>query len=213
MINLLYGTGNAAKVKTMQDILRHPGIALRSLADMPKPPPQVDETGRDPLQNACIKARAYYQAYGVPVFSCDSGLVISELPPQAQPGVHVRTIGGKYLDDAQMIAHYRAIARAFGGKCTARYRNGICLVMGDGQVFSYDGDDIGGEEFYIVDAPHPKRNPGYPLDSLSVHIKTGRYYYDTETPVTAAMEAGFRAFFARALGINPDEFAAWKPLE
>ena len=32
--------------------------------------------------------------------------------------------------------------------------------------------------FYMVDAPSPKRHPGWPLDSISVNRNTGVYFVD-----------------------------------
>ena len=71
-IRLLYGTGNPAKLDSMRRQLEGTGIELLGLRDMPGTPVNVDESGRSPLENARIKALAYYRQYGVPVFSCDS---------------------------------------------------------------------------------------------------------------------------------------------
>ena len=37
---------------------------------------------------------------------------------------------------------------------------------------------IATEPFILVSEPHPKSVEGFPLDSLSVDIATGEYYYD-----------------------------------
>ena len=78
-------------------------------------------------KNAVIKAEAYFEQLHLPVFSCDSGLYIEGLDDARQPGVHVRTIGGKRLTDDEMIAYYAAIAEEMGGTCRAVYHNAICL--------------------------------------------------------------------------------------
>ena len=52
------------------------------------------------------------------------------------------------------------------------------------------------EPFILVTTPHTKRVPGFPLDSLSVDIATGKYYYDLEVKdVSTSVDDGVRAFF------------------
>lgn len=46
-----------------------------------------------------------------PVFSCDSGLYFDNVPDEIQPGVHVRTINGKYLSDEEMLAYYTGLGK------------------------------------------------------------------------------------------------------
>ena len=43
------------------------------------------------------------------------------------------------------------------------------------------------------------RKPGFPLDSLSIDIKTGKYYYDlaAEELDVVAVEDGFLEFFKK----------------
>jgi len=129
-------------------------------------------------------------------------MYIDGLSEDEQPGIHVRMVNGKRLSDDEMVAYYAAIAGRLGGKAVARYRNAICLVMGDGEIYEHFGDDIASKAFYIVDAPHIKRVEGFPLDSLSVNIHTRRYYYE-ESDVCldndGGMTCGFRAFFKQIL--------------
>ena len=97
---LIYGTGNAGKL----DLMRHylgtlQEIRLLSLKDLPFCWGEVEECGKDPLENARQKALAYYRICGQPVFSQDSGLYIEGLPKERQPGVHVRRVNGVNLTD------------------------------------------------------------------------------------------------------------------
>ena len=34
--------------------------------------------------------------------------------------------------------------------------------------------------FDMVDKPHPKRNPGWPLDSISIRRANGKYFVESE---------------------------------
>ncbi len=59
------------------------------------------------------------------------------------------------------------------------------------------------EKFLIVAEPHSSiRKQGFPLDSLSVDIRTGKYYYDLPEQALeqVAVEDGFLQFFKHALG-------------
>ena len=68
-MRLLYGTGNPAKFEVMRETLAGLPVELVSPGQIGLTLPEVDESGRDPLQNACIKAQAYHRAAGMPVFS------------------------------------------------------------------------------------------------------------------------------------------------
>jgi 8-oxo-dGTP diphosphatase len=177
-MRLLYGTGNPAKLKHMQKKLAPVGIEIIGLNDMEKSAPSVYESGSSPLENARIKALAYFRFYGVPCFSCDSGLYFDNVPNEIQPGVHVRNVGGKTLTDREMVEYYGSLAEKYG-RLTARYKNAVCLVLSEERIFESMDDSLSGNPFYIVSKPHEKRfEEGFPLDSLSVHIPTGKYYYD-----------------------------------
>jgi len=101
MQTFVYGTGNAGKIQFMREVFEPLGLNLISIGDLPLVLPVVDESGNSPLENARIKALAYYKALreqtdtDYPVFSCDSGLYIEGLRENEQPGVHVRRVNGK----------------------------------------------------------------------------------------------------------------------
>lgn len=113
-MKLLYGTGNPAKIEAMKCRLSGFDLEIIGLRDLHKNIPSVPEDGNTPLENAKQKALAYYQAFHIPVFSCDSGLYIDGIPEEEQPGVHVRTIHGKYLTDEEMMEHYAGLALKYG---------------------------------------------------------------------------------------------------
>ena len=63
------------------------------------------------------------------------------------------------------------------------------------------GEDIASDPFLIVAKPHEKRREGFPLDSLSIHIGSGKYYHDAENEFGkySEIDDGFRAFFKRII--------------
>lgn len=197
MIDLLYGTGNQAKLDAMRKRTEGLGIHIIGLQDMKEVPPKVPEDGQTLLDNARKKALAYYRFYGIPVFSCDSGLYIENIPEELQPGIHVRNVNGKCLTDDEMLAYYTGLAKKYGN-LRARYRNAICLVAGEGKIFERMDESLASEMFLMTDKPHsPVRHRGFPLDSISIDIKTGKYYYDMDEEKLnkVAVEDGFTEFF------------------
>ena len=101
-----------------------------------------------------------------------------------------------------MTEYYRALALRYGGKLTARYLNAICLVLSENKIHEHMGADISGNSFCIVDRPHEKAVPGYPLDRISVSAKSGKYFYDMspdEYLLEEEFADGFQKFFTNAL--------------
>ena len=198
-MQLVYGTGNPAKIAWMQQQLAPIGIELVGIKTLDVPLPKINESGNTPLENAVIKAQAYFNTIKRPVFSADSGLYFDGVPSELQPGVNVRRVCGRELSDAKMTEHYAALARRFGGKLTAQYKNAICLVISDTESYTYEGSGIHGRKFYLVDTPHKQRMQGFPLDCLAVRIDNGRYYYDDDSEDEITENAGFTKFFRDAL--------------
>ena len=200
-MKILYGTTNQGKLLAMKKSVEGLDIELISLRDVEGELPKINENGRTPLENAEIKARAYFEAFHMPVFSCDSGLYFDELTEEEQPGIHVRRVKGKELTDEEMITHYASLAEKYGGRITGRYRNAIYFILDENHHYSSMDMSIATEPFILVKEPHIKRVPGFPLDSLSVDIATGKYYYDLETKdVSTSVDDGVRAFFGKIFG-------------
>lgn len=200
-MKILYGTTNKAKIQVMKNAIESLDIELIGLGDMASELPSIIENGKTPLENAEIKAKAYYEAFHIPVFSCDSGLYFDELQEDEQPGLHVRRVNGKELTDDEMIEYYGALAERHGGKITGRYRNAIYFIQDDNHHYSSMDISIATEPFILVPRPHSKqRVQGFPLDSLSIDIATGKYYYDLDVKeVSTSVEDGLRKFFEEIL--------------
>ncbi|MCI9385504.1 MAG: hypothetical protein K1W36_09835 [Lachnospiraceae bacterium] len=201
-MRVLYGTGNQAKLSAMQRRLSSLDIEIIGLKDLEADIPEVPEDGKTPLENARQKAYAYFDAFHIPVFSCDSGLYFDNVPDAVQPGVHVRTVNGKYLTDEEMIAYYTGMAQKYGD-LTSRYKNAICFVYDDAHRFEAMRPSMESEPFLLTSKPHSSvMNKGFPLDSLSVDIKSGKYFYDLprQDMDQVAVEDGFLQFFQEVLG-------------
>lgn len=198
-MKILYGTGNEAKLRAMKKYIEGLDIELISLSDIDAPIPDIEESGATPLENATIKAKAYYKAFGIPVFSCDSGLFFENLN-EFSPGVHVRNVNGKHLSDDEMIEYYSGLAKKYGD-IVAQYQNAICLVLDDEHIYTDMSEDLHGGRFIITDVPHPKRREGFPLDCLSKNISDGTYCNDSVGTPEKNDRPGFKRFFINALSL------------
>ena len=117
----------------------------------------------------------------------------------------MRRVNGKELSDLQMIEHYGNLAKSYGGRLTAKYKNAICLVLSEDKIFSRMDSSLEIEPFYLVSKPHPKIVPGFPLDALSIQIESGKYFQDLQHNLAVdkkAVENGFAKFFKEILNLE-----------
>ena len=201
-MKILYGTTNKGKLDLMRRAVSPLGIEIIGLGDLGAKIPDVSEDGRTPLENAEIKARAYFNAFNIPVFSCDSGLYFEGLRDDEQPGIYVRRVNGKELSDEEMTEYYASLSAKHGGNLIGRYMNAIYLILDEERHHKRMDLSIATEPFILASTPHEKKVSGFPLDRLSKDIKSGMYYYDMDSPtLTTDTEAGLRKFFEESLGM------------
>lgn len=204
-MKLLFGTGNPAKLDEMKSRLEKLDVELIGLNDLREKGiriPSVPEDGDTPMENARQKALAYYKAFQMPVFSCDSGLYFENVPDEIQPGVHVRTVNGRYLSDEQMIEYYSGLARQYA-PLMAEYKNAICLIVDENHMYEAMEPSMESGKFLLSDTPHSTiRTEGFPLDSLSIDMQTGRYFCEMpeDNDGQDAWEDGFFRFFQKVTG-------------
>lgn len=200
-MNLIYGTYNPSKLESMKKMVDGLNIRLGGLRELNMELEEAEESGNDPLANAKLKALTYYRQVEQPIFSCDSGLYFEGVDEMDQPGVMIKRINGNNFTYREMLHYYSKLASKYGGRLVAYYKNAICLVMDEDHIFTYDGEDINSEKFFIVDKPHKIYKEGFPLDSLSVEINSMKYYYDLDDQKSKNLGViqGFRDFFIRCL--------------
>lgn len=214
-MKVLIGTTNPSKVRHFEELLNGCDIEFLTLKDLgistePK------ETGKNPEENAVIKANYYGRFFDIVICS-DSGLYFDSLSlnDSRQPGLHIRTPhGSRRLDDEEMIAYYSSLVHSLGGKVLAYYLDGIA-VYNKGRLSSFMEKNKAAKErvfsFYMVDTPAEKRHAGWPLDSLSLDKDTLTYFvddkndnYDTskENAVWITYHKQLIQFLGDALGIS-----------
>lgn len=174
MKKVLFATGNESKVKRFQKGLLAKDIKIVTLNDIDTKNIEVVENGKNAIENALIKARAYAKIQNIPVFAMDDNLYIDGIPENKQPGMYVRRVNGKRLNDEEMIEYYSSLAHTYGknGKLTCRWVYGIAVINnGIESTYTWSKGD-----FYIVDKPSNKINPGYPLNTISINKKLNKYF-------------------------------------
>lgn len=172
-MKVLFATTNLAKVKKYKKALEEKGIELITINDLDFKL-NIDENGKNAIENAYIKAKTYYDVTKMTTIGMDNCLFIEELPEEKQPGTHVRRINEKELTDEEMIVYYTNLVKEYGGRLTAKWVYGMVIYNGE-EKKEYTWTK---SNFYLVDKPCNKRNPGYPLDSISVMPENNQYWLE-----------------------------------
>ena len=70
-----------------------------------------------------------------------------------------------------MIEYYTKLVKEYGGKLTSKWVYGMAVYNEKGKnTYTWSKD-----QFYFVDKPSKKRNPGYPLDSITIVPEFNKY--------------------------------------
>lgn len=172
-MKVLFATTNTAKVKKYIKQLEEKGIELITIKDLDDNI-KVEETGKNAIENAYLKAKAYYDLTGITTIGMDNNLFIEGLPEEKQPGTYVRRVNGQELNDEQMIEYYTGLVKEYGEKLEAKWVYGMVIYNGkEEKEYSWSKGN-----FYFVDKPCDKRNPGYPLDSISIMPEVNKYFVE-----------------------------------
>lgn len=130
------------------------------------------ESGETAEQNAEIKAKFYAEKCGFVAFSEDEALYVDFLPPEKQPGVHVRRVEGKdEVDDDALLAYWeRIVAQVPEDQRTGKWHTAYCVATPGGKVKMVALDHP-----VIFFSPSSEiRIPGWPMSSLEGPVKFGK---------------------------------------
>lgn len=172
MKEVLFATSNASKVARYKDKLLERGIVLKSLKDIDVDI-DVDENGSTAIENATIKAKVYSEATNLPTLATDDTMYIVGIPKEKQPGIYVRRVNGKRLNDQEMIDYYTGLVKEYGkdGKLDTKWILGMVIIK-DGKVYTHEETT---SEYYILDTPAKDMREGYPLSSILFNKKANKY--------------------------------------
>jgi len=163
-MKLLIATNNDAKIKSYGSKLQKLGFDFVTLKDL-ELNYDVEETGNTPLENAIIKATEYSKITSLPSIAIDDGLYFENVPDTLQPGVNVRRVDGKRLNDEEMITHYINMVNTYGddGILKGYFLKGIA-ICDNKQTFCFESKakrNFTNKQSDII-------NNGYPLDSIQI---------------------------------------------
>ena len=176
MKKVLFATGNPSKAKRFSKGLLDKGIEVITLKDIEKDI-EINEDGKNAIETAIIKAKAYAEVVDMPVFAMDDNLYLENVPEEKQPGVFVRRVNGKRLTDEEMLQHYTGLVKEYGkeGKLDCKWVYGMAVINEKKEISTYTWEKGG---FYFVEKISDKIRAGYPLDSISINKKLNKYFTD-----------------------------------
>ena len=174
MKQIAFSTGNKSKAKRFSKGLLQKGIEVLSLKDL-EIELEVEEDGQTAIENALIKARACYKETHMPSIGKDDTLYMENVPEDKQPGLFVRRVNGKSLNDDEMLEYYTNLVKQYGenGKLNCKWIYGLACINENGEESTYTWTK---DNFYMVDTISNNINPGYPLSSISKYKGIDKYF-------------------------------------
>jgi len=170
MKTIIMGTTNPAKIAQLRDALAPIGVEVEGIDK--KFLVEIIENGITAQENAHIKATTYAKALRKTVISLDNALFLNGLEPQDQPGVNVRRIGGSVaVNDTELLEHGITLIKLLGDKATGYWEYGACIAEPNGKVF----ETTLKTPRIFTSKPSKKIIQGYPLESIQIDPKTGKY--------------------------------------
>ncbi len=174
MKKIVFATGNPSKAKRFSNGLLKQNIEVISLKDLDLTL-DIEENGKNAIENALIKARECYKKTKKPSMGMDDTLYLENVPEEAQPGLFVRRVNGKTLNDEEMLDHYTKLVKKYGknGRVDCKWIYGLAVIneKGEEKTYTWCKDNI-----YMVDKISDKINPGYPLNSISKYKANNKYF-------------------------------------
>ena len=143
MKKLFYATKNKFKIQNMKDRLKNLEIELITPYDI-QISIDVNEDGNTVIENAILKANAYYKKVKIPTIAGDSSLFVKKFV--SQPGLFVRRVDGKYLNDDELEEYYIQELDKVGGESKAYYITGLVIITEAGLKIK----EIKEDEFFLT---------------------------------------------------------------
>ena len=163
-MKIIIASSNTDKVREFQRILEGFRVEL-------SPAPysiKVLETGRDFIENAILKARAYYREFKMPVLSDDSGLEVDAIGKA--PGIFSARFSedGSYKSNIERLL--RQIKNIPEDRLRARFVCAVCLI--DNREIIYVAQETC--EGYVI--KELRGNSGFGYDPIFYYPELGRTF-------------------------------------
>jgi len=173
MIEVFFATKNKDKIIKMRNRLKGLDIKVITPYDI-NVNIEIEENGSNVIENATLKARAYFDKIKIPTIATDSSLYVEKF--DVQPGLFIKRINGVTLNDDELEEHYINELNKIGGTSKAFYVTGLVLVQ-DGKVNSIEIK----EDEFIFTSNVCKHNRNYdPLSRLEYDEKIGKYFCELD---------------------------------
>lgn len=171
MKEVIIASTNPAKIFQIRSALKLVGVE----ANGPNTElPEVVEDGETLIENACKKAISAAKFLNRTVLAMDNGLYFDDLKAEEQPGAKIRRIPGiedRRPSDQELLKYYSELVKKMGNKVGGSYRYGVCITKPDGKIWT---TMIESKRIFVSE-PCKKIVDGYPIESLSIDLKTRKY--------------------------------------
>ncbi len=185
-MKFIFASHNMGKIREVKEIWTPLGFEVEP---MPADFPEILENGATFEENAMIKARAVYQALGLPAIADDSGLVVDAL--DGFPGIHsARWAGPDATAHDRNLLLLEKLLPVPESKRTAQFVCAAACVLPDGREITVRGLCRG----TILDAEHGTGGFGY--DPIFCVPEFGCTFGELEQDVKNAISHRARAFTA-----------------
>lgn len=168
MKKLFYATGNKYKIQSMRARLEGLDIELIVPKDL-NLHIDVEECGKTVVENAVLKAKAYYDKVKMPTLAADTALYVEKF--EKQPGLFVHRINGKDLTPEETLKYYTEEIEKVGGKSKAFYKTGLAIIKDD-KIFT---KEIKEDEFMFTSKICDKPSKYDILSRIEYYEKIKKY--------------------------------------
>jgi leucyl-tRNA synthetase/ADP-ribose pyrophosphatase YjhB (NUDIX family) len=179
--DIVIATTNKGKIDRWKHQLNIAGVNLVSAEDLGLAVGEVVENGASELENARIKAHAFWQATQKPAIAGDSGMYLEGVPANEQPGQNTKRAAGVLETDDEatmwqkMITFYTSKVDQYStnGELNAYFLDAFSLFDG----FNYYDIEVKRPIIITNQVTYPERKV-FPLCNIYKIPVNGKYYYD-----------------------------------
>ena len=169
-MKVLFATHNQSKYQLYRNMLNSDDYELISLNDL-NIDYDVEEIGNNSMEIAIKKVQEYNKLTNYITISEDTGLYFEGISEKDQPGVNVNSVNGIYLSEEKRIQYYVDLISKYGGKLNGYWLKDIAIADNNGNIYTFEYRI---NKIFVTEI-HPNRNPGYPLDSISITPEYNKY--------------------------------------
>jgi XTP/dITP diphosphohydrolase len=171
---LLIATKNQGKVGEFKEFLKDLPFEIISLKELGITE-DVEENGKNYLENSQKKALFYAKLSKLPVISDDGGIEIDAL--NGAPGIKSRRWLGYEATDEEIIKHMLKVSKELPeNNRKAIFRAIVSFALPSGKIWSVEGKVNG----IISKKPLLKILKGYPYRSFFFIPKINKFYHESE---------------------------------